>query len=71
MSKEKKCEYCDATTTSNREDFSDIGWYSVQFEGQRSRCACPKHKVELQDYMKDFLKNNGYIHKKSNLVFSK
>lgn len=39
----KKCEKCDATTNTSREDFSTTGWAGFQIGNNKMKCLCPIH----------------------------
>lgn len=51
MAKEKKCNWCENTTKSSREDFCDIGWTGVQFNRDKPIYACPDHKLNIREEM--------------------
>ena len=51
----RQCKYCDATTTKQLSDFSEIGWEAVSFNGRKAVCVCPKHCKKLEEDMQNAL----------------
>lgn len=57
----KLCNWCDKETSISREDFSDIHWSAVGFGGEKMVCACPGHRKEIKQYIKDRMEKKSEV----------